>query len=76
MSKVTQLIPAPSLTEQTRQMILAIRKLPEKQVACPNDYQDRLHPISMPASEAHDTIVDAELFRSDKSGREITLPDY
>jgi len=55
--------------------MLAIASLAEKSVAAPEGYQDRLHPINMLASEAHDTIVDAKLFRSDKSGREITLPD-
>jgi len=58
---VTLLIPAPSLTEQASQMMLAIIRLVEEQVATPEGYEDRLQAISMLAREAHNTIVDAEL---------------
>ncbi len=38
MAKVTQLIQTPSLTEQARQMILAIISLAEKSDAAPEEY--------------------------------------
>ena len=60
MAKVTQLIPAPSHSQQARQLMLAIITLAEKQAAAPEGYEDRLHAISMLAREAHDMIVDTQ----------------
>ncbi|MGJ0194552.1 hypothetical protein ACR6A7_19730 [Pantoea sp. RRHST58] len=75
MAKMTQLIPAPSHSEQARQLMLAIITLAEKQAAAPEGYENRLHAISMLAHEAYDTIIDADLFSSDQGDRELLHPD-
>jgi len=75
MAKVKQLIPAPSHSEQTRQLMLAIITMAEKQATAPEGYGDRLPAISMLAREAYDTIVDADLFSSDQGDRELFHPD-
>ena len=70
MAKVTQLIPAPSHSEQARQLMLAIITLAEKQAAAPEGYEDRMHANRMLVREANDMIVDTQSGKAlwDRSG--------
>lgn len=69
MTQVTQLVIEPPKLRQARNLTLAIMDLAKKRQLTVEQYQERLHAIDMLAREAHDTIVDAELSRSEKAGK-------